>query len=175
MSTQASLTLKNLFFSNVRIGRLGFWYSHLILLSILAVVLLIDNFGSVITSFLPAKLSHFDIFLQQHAVLSNVLAVLGWSLLFVVLIVSFYTYKRRLNDLNNSGWCLLWMLVPLVNLYWVIKINFFRGTSGDNSYGDEKLKLSRSVHYLSSLFFLVWTATLASGVFYLISIGGSSH
>src|SRR6218665_3268041 len=43
--------------------------------------------------------------------------------------------KRRLNDLDKSGWLSLLQLVPLVNLFLAIYLLFWPGSSGSNHYG----------------------------------------
>jgi uncharacterized membrane protein YhaH (DUF805 family) len=43
--------------------------------------------------------------------------------------------KRRLNDLNRSGWWFLLALVPIVNFLVSIYMLFFSGTDGDNKFG----------------------------------------
>ena len=43
--------------------------------------------------------------------------------------------KRRLNDLNRSGWWLLLMIVPIANLLLSIYLMFFPGTAGSNDFG----------------------------------------
>ncbi len=43
--------------------------------------------------------------------------------------------KRRLNDLNRSGWFILLIIIPVVNLVLIIYMLFFRGTDGDNDFG----------------------------------------
>ncbi len=45
--------------------------------------------------------------------------------------------KRRLNDLNRSGWWFLLFLVPVVNLLMAIYLIFFPGTQGSNNFGPE--------------------------------------
>ncbi|MDO8329359.1 MAG: DUF805 domain-containing protein [Fluviicoccus sp.] len=44
---------------------------------------------------------------------------------------------RRLNDLNRSGWLLLLMAIPLVNLLLSLYMFFAPGTTGGNNYGPE--------------------------------------
>ncbi|MFT5220960.1 MAG: uncharacterized membrane protein YhaH (DUF805 family) [Gammaproteobacteria bacterium] len=43
--------------------------------------------------------------------------------------------KRRLNDLNRSGWWMLALIVPIVSLFLAIYMFFFAGTEGSNNYG----------------------------------------
>jgi heme/copper-type cytochrome/quinol oxidase subunit 2 len=43
--------------------------------------------------------------------------------------------KRRLNDLNRSGWWFLLLIVPIVNLLMAIYLVFFPGSDGSNNFG----------------------------------------
>lgn len=45
---------------------------------------------------------------------------------------------RRLHDLDKSGWWLLLVIVPLVNLGLIIYLLFFPGTVGENRFGEEQ-------------------------------------
>lgn len=47
---------------------------------------------------------------------------------------------RRLHDLDLSGWWMLLMLVPLVNIFFALYMLFFKGTDGPNQYGDDPLQ-----------------------------------
>ena len=68
----------------------------------------------------------------------------GMSMLGMVMVGLFYIAtiaisimfaKRRLNDLNRSGWWFLLFLVPIVNLLMAIYMVFFPGSDGDNKFG----------------------------------------
>jgi uncharacterized membrane protein YhaH (DUF805 family) len=50
-------------------------------------------------------------------------------------IVSIMFAKRRLNDLNRSGWWFLLFLVPIVNLLMAIYLVFFPGSGSANNFG----------------------------------------
>jgi len=52
-----------------------------------------------------------------------------------IILVSIMFAKRRLNDLNRSGWWCLLIFVPLANLLFAIYVMFFPGTDGDNNWG----------------------------------------
>ena len=52
-----------------------------------------------------------------------------------VLVLSIGFGVRRLHDLDKSGWWLLLMIVPLVNLGLAIYLLFFAGTIGENRFG----------------------------------------
>ncbi len=43
--------------------------------------------------------------------------------------------RRRLNDLNRSGWWFLLFLIPIANLLFLVYLVFFPGTDGLNDHG----------------------------------------
>jgi uncharacterized membrane protein YhaH (DUF805 family)/Tfp pilus assembly protein PilE len=57
---------------------------------------------------------------------------IGW----IVMNIAFGV--RRLHDLDKSGWLMLLMIVPLVNLGLAIYLLFFPGTTGENRFGEEQ-------------------------------------
>lgn len=68
----------------------------------------------------------------------------GMSMLGIIVLGAFYIAtivfsvmfgKRRLNDLNRSGWWILLFIVPIVNLLLAIYLIFFPGTDGSNNFG----------------------------------------
>jgi uncharacterized membrane protein YhaH (DUF805 family) len=59
--------------------------------------------------------------------------------------------RRRLNDLNRSGWWLLLSIVPIVNLLFTIYVLFFPGIDGDNDFGPAPTANSLGVKILSWL------------------------
>lgn len=66
----------------------------------------------------------------------SMLSLLGMAVYYIAAIVISVMYaKRRLNDLNKSGWWFLLFLVPVVNLLLAIYLIFFPGTDGPNNWG----------------------------------------
>ena len=63
--------------------------------------------------------------------------------------ISIALAKRRLNDLNRSGWWFLLFLVPLINLILVIYLVFFPGTEGANTWGAHAVANSTAVKLLA--------------------------
>jgi len=51
------------------------------------------------------------------------------------IVISVMFARRRLNDLNRSGWWCLLFIVPLANLLLAIYMLFFPGTDGENNWG----------------------------------------
>ena len=47
---------------------------------------------------------------------------------------------RRLHDLDRSGWFVLLLFVPLVNLLFVLYLWFMPGTVGYNRFGEDPLE-----------------------------------
>jgi len=55
-------------------------------------------------------------------------------------VASIMMLARRLHDLDKSGWWMLLLFVPLVNILFYIYILFFKGTEGPNQYGEDPLQ-----------------------------------
>lgn len=51
--------------------------------------------------------------------------------------VALATYVKRWHDLNMSGWMVLTMFIPFVNLLILLYLGIAPGTAGANKYGDE--------------------------------------
>lgn len=68
------------------------------------------------------------------------------------IVVSVMFGKRRLNDLNRSGWWFLLFLVPIVNLLLAIYMLFFPGTDGGNNFGQAPQANSTGVLILGWMF-----------------------
>ena len=64
-------------------------------------------------------------------------------------VVSIMFGKRRLNDLNRSGWWFLLVIIPLVNLALIIYLLFFPGTDGSNNHGAPAVANSTGVLILA--------------------------
>ena len=63
-------------------------------------------------------------------------ALIGFFVFFLVMMwMAISNMIRRFHDFGKSGWNGFWMLVPLVNIYFGVKLAFFRGVDADNIYG----------------------------------------
>lgn len=66
----------------------------------------------------------------------GVLGMVAMAVFYIVtIVISVMFSKRRLNDLNRSGWWFLLFIVPIVNLLLAIYLIFFPGTDGSNNFG----------------------------------------
>ena len=52
-----------------------------------------------------------------------------------VLILMVIFGVRRLHDLDQSGWFLVLMIIPILNLFFMLYLFFKRGTDGINKFG----------------------------------------
>jgi len=68
-----------------------------------------------------------------------------------LIIISVILAKRRLNDLNKSGWWQLIAIIPLVGIIFTIYMVFWPGTKGSNNYGLEPIKNTKGVILAGSL------------------------
>ena len=51
--------------------------------------------------------------------------------------VLYATYIKRLHDPGKSGWYALVVLIPLINLLFILYLGFIPGNTGANKYGEE--------------------------------------
>ena len=65
-------------------------------------------------------------------VVGIIMMVLMYGAIFVVSII---LNRRRLHDLDQSGWLTLLIFIPLVNLFFALYLLFAPGTKGENKYG----------------------------------------
>ncbi len=67
---------------------------------------------------------------------TSLIGMVGIGVFYVItIVVSVMFAKRRLNDLNRSGWWFLLFIIPIVNLILAIYLIFFPGTDGSNKFG----------------------------------------
>lgn len=73
-------------------------------------------------------------------------AVLASLLIYIpILAIAFIMAIRRLNDLDQSGWQSLLLLVPVVNAGLGLYLMFAPGTKGSNRYGPQPVKNSKTL------------------------------
>lgn len=112
-----------IFAINGRIGRLrylayGMLFTILTMFLIGIAAFLIPSIASVLTD------------------ISGVTSALLLIVLYLpLIIISIILVRRRLNDLDRSGWWQLLMYVPLLGILFALYVLFWPGTKGSNSYG----------------------------------------
>jgi len=70
---------------------------------------------------------------------STVLNILSVIVTLPMTIGSIMAGIRRLHDLNRSGWFMLIVLIPIVDVIFGLYMLFRRGTEGSNKYGEDPL------------------------------------
>lgn len=97
----------------------------------------------------------------------------GLSMFGIVLIATFYIAsilisvmfgKRRLNDLDRSGWWFLLFIVPIVNLILAIYLLFFPGTDGSNNFGSAPASNSLGVKILAWILPVTFIVGIAAAI-----------
>lgn len=68
-----------------------------------------------------------------------------------IIATSFIMMKRRLNDLDKSGWLGLLMMVPLLNIFFGFYLMLASGSTGSNNFGPKPIKNSGMVIFASLL------------------------
>ncbi|GAB1256060.1 hypothetical protein NBRC116494_05620 [Aurantivibrio plasticivorans] len=90
---------------------------------------------------------------------AGLLIILGYIISFVG---TFGMAKRRLNDMDRSGWLSLLLLLPFINFAVILFLIFGRGTQGSNSYGLQTVPNTTAV----------WVFGLAAPILSLLVIIG---
>lgn len=123
-SADKEAVFKELFFtSKGRLNRKSYIYRSIFLSLVLSVIQAVLTFASNTIGALELL----------FAVLLLVLGIFG-------VVASIMMLARRLHDLDKSGWWMLLLCVPLVNLFFAIYFYFFKRTEGPNQYGDDPLQ-----------------------------------
>lgn len=76
--------------------------------------------------------------------ISDGLVFLGAAYFLIAIIPTLAVSVRRLHDIGKSGWFLLLMFIPLINIILVVLILAKDGDIGDNKYGSNP-KVSISI------------------------------
>jgi uncharacterized membrane protein YhaH (DUF805 family) len=118
-----------------RIGRLRYLAYSIGAMFLVAIV------GGIIAAIIGFALKSSDSGVMGGAALTAI----GLFVYLPIFALSFIFAKRRLNDLNRTGWLSLLTLIPLVNFLLAIYLIFFPGTDGSNDYGPMPIKNSTGV------------------------------
>lgn len=93
----------------------------------------------------------FTVFIILSSIFSDIDSM--FSLFFIFWIFLQFSFSiRRAHDLNQSGWFVLLGLIPLLNIYILIKLGFERGDKKSNIYGKPSLNNGSVGMRLKSLF-----------------------
>ena len=123
-SADKEAVFKELFFtSKGRLNRKSYIYRSLFLSLVLGIIQGILELATVAIEALELL----------FAVLLLALCIFGF-------VAGIMMLARRLHDLDKSGWWMLLLFVPLVNILFYIYILFFKRTEGPNQYGENPLQ-----------------------------------
>ncbi|WP_304270312.1 DUF805 domain-containing protein [Phascolarctobacterium succinatutens] len=123
-SADKEAVFKELFFtSEGRLNRKSYIYRSFFLSFVLG----------IIQGILELATAAIEALELLFAVLLLVLCIFGF-------VAGIMMLARRLHDLDKSGWWMLLLFVPLVNILFYIYILFFKGTEGPNQYGEDPLQ-----------------------------------
>lgn len=71
---------------------------------------------------------------------SAILMVLGLVVSLFLTVCGVSLMVRRLHDLDKSGYFLLIMLIPVINIFFGLYMICFKGTEGYNRFGEDPLQ-----------------------------------
>ena len=81
-----------------------------------------------------------------------------------IIVFSVMFGKRRLNDLNRSGWWFLLSIIPFVNILLSIYMMFFPGTAGNNNFGPAPSPNSLGVKILAWFLIIIPLLGIAAAI-----------
>ena len=123
---------KNLLLScKGRIPRSVYWLNYYIPFAILYVVLVFVDIG------LGTKVA-VDPSMGTAGGVGIISAVFSLLMIYPSIAVTI----KRIHDRGRTGWFMLVMFIPLVQLWPLIEVLFLKGTTGSNKYGDDPLQAS---------------------------------
>ena len=94
------------------------------------------GFGTMLLlALLMVPLIGASAFMGGEAGMSTIGMIAMLVIYVAILVLSVMFGKRRLNDLDRSGWWFLLSIVPVANLLLSIYLVFFPGTDGGNNFG----------------------------------------
>jgi len=91
--------------------------------------------------------------------------IVGFAVGLVFWLADITLVKRRLNDLDSSGWYYVLTLVPIINIMFELYLLFFPGTETSNRWGPPPLPENRML-MIFSLAFVFVTFLLTSKSFF---------
>jgi uncharacterized membrane protein YhaH (DUF805 family) len=95
----------------------------------------------------------------------SMIVMLAMGIVYIgILLLSVAFAKRRLNDLNRSGWWILIFLVPLVNLLMTIYVLLFPGSKEANDFGPPAVANSLGVKILGWLFPVIFLLGIVAAI-----------
>ena len=147
---QSELYVPSIFSFNGRIGRLRYM-AYSTATYFLLMLVMIPVVGT-------------SAFMGGEPAVSGVGAIAVGVLSIAMLVAGVAFAKRRLNDLNRSGWWILLSIVPFVNLLFTIYVIFFPGTDSDNDFGAAPAANSLGVQILGWLMPAVFVLGIAAAV-----------
>lgn len=111
-----------------RIGRVRYLAFSFLAMTLLSIVM------GVLTGLLSMMLKKSD--LMGAGVIGALLINIP------VILVAVVMTKRRLHDLDRTGWAALFMLIPILNFFFGLYLMFASGSEGANRYGPKPVKNS---------------------------------
>lgn len=123
-----------------RIGRLRYMAYQMVMALLMYVVLAI-SIGLAFRFLDFENISEFSVLIMLFLLYIPLLPFLFYG--------SIIYPRRRLHDLNQSGWWLLLVFIPFANIIFILFMLFARGNDGANQYGQPP-RPNRTIHYIAA-------------------------
>ena len=95
----------------------------------------------------------------------SILVIAAMGIFYIATIVLSVAFaKRRLNDLNRSGWWVLIFIIPILNLLMAIYVVFFPGSNEANDFGPPPVANSLGVKILGWLLPVIFVLGILAAI-----------
>ncbi|WP_130803964.1 DUF805 domain-containing protein [Acinetobacter ihumii] len=153
---------------NGRFSRLSYlgWYGFLNIVTVIAYIAL----GLFVGVF---SLNSFSINDRVMDLFSGAMGI-GVMVLWVIVAYFHIVFMiRRLHDANRSGWLCLLLLVPIVQIFFMLYLLFAPGSKGYNDYGSPRLALvwEKILAWLMIIVIILGLFSFASLMSYMMGAG----
>lgn len=96
-----------------------------------------NTFWKIVTPIFLVSFWLSSVYDAENSPPGFLLSVIGLILSILLVWILYATYVKRLHDLGKSGWYALVVLIPFLNLLFILYLGFAPGNIGANKYGEE--------------------------------------
>lgn len=84
----------------------------------------------------------FMIYNSDNTSINISIMVILFMIMIGVALMQIFINIRRLHDINRSGWFILALFIPIIQIIMLLILLFSPGTTGDNKYGKKPHRLA---------------------------------
>lgn len=155
--------IKQIFFPS-RVGRIGYQAVHAMLFMLFACVMFLSGLSPKSYHDVAGIILADQLLLDHFQTLALIPRVLLIAVFLSYLYAGIYIMVSRLHDINFRGWWALFLLLPLINVIFLLTLVFYPGTKGANRFGEQPAPSSKSFYALAFIYIIFAIIAFSSKV-----------